>query len=95
MEFEQDCTDGSCRCKEGLRGIKDGRDRNAAYPAISQCRNASYNLGMLENFLFNEFMSISYVTKVKYKTEKESNKFRINCLLENGNLQKLEKVEIK
>ena len=47
MEFEQDCVDGSCRCKEGLRGVEDGRDRNAAYPAITQCRNNSYNLGMI------------------------------------------------
>ena len=48
MGYEQTCVDDECKCKEGLRGVVEGNDddRNAMYPGISQCRNASLPAGM-------------------------------------------------
>lgn len=44
MDFEQECVDGRCRCKGGLRTLTD-EDKKAVYPDTVQCRNKSHENG--------------------------------------------------
>lgn len=50
MDFEQECVDGRCRCKAGLRTLTD-EDKQAMYPDFVQCRNNSLSVGELVFFL--------------------------------------------